>query len=200
MTQVNLLPSGIRQRQRTRQLTLLVCFVAVAAVAALLALFVLESGKLSSAKTDLATTQATNAQLTTKISGLQRFKTLADDKAAKQQVVKTIQADQVPFSAMLRDLSTVIPSQVYVTSLTGTIQLAPGSANIVPSTSGLIGNIQVQGFADSHDSVALWLNRVSTVKGWANAWVSSSTKGDNTWVQFSGTIDMTPKAEKGGKS
>jgi Tfp pilus assembly protein PilN len=200
MTQVNLLPAGIRQRQRTRQITLLVSFVAVAAVAALLALFVLEGGKLSSAKTDLATAQATNAQLTTKISGLQRFKTLADAETAKQLVVHTIEADQVPFSAVLRDLSTVIPSQVYVTSLTGTIQLTAGSANITPSLVGLIGNIQIQGFAESHDSVALWLNRVATVKGWANPWVSSSTKGDNTWVQFSGTIDMTPKAEKGAKS
>jgi Tfp pilus assembly protein PilN len=200
MTQVNLLPAGIRQRQRTRQVTLLVSFVAVAAVAALLALFVLEGGKLSSAKTDLATAQATNAQLTTKISGLQRFKTLADSEAAKQQTVRTIQADQVLFSGVLRDLSTVIPSQVYLISATGTIQLAAGSASITPTPVGLIGSIQIQGFAESHDAVALWLNRVATVKGWANAWVTSSTKGENSWVTFSGTIDLTPKAEKGAKT
>jgi Tfp pilus assembly protein PilN len=200
MTQVNLLPSGIRQRQKTRQLTVLVSFVAFAAVVALLALFVLESGKLSSAKTDLAATQATNAQLKTKISGLERFQTLADDKAAKQTMVQTVQQDEVLFSGMLRDLSIVIPSQVYLTSVTGTVQLAASSATITPSPAGLIGNIQVQGLAESHDSVALWLTRLATVKGWANPWVNSSTKGDNTWVTFSGTVDLTPKVEKGGKA
>jgi Tfp pilus assembly protein PilN len=200
MTQVNLLPSGIRQRQKTRQLTVLVSFVAVAAVAALLALFVLESGKLSSAKTDLATTQATNTQLKTKINGLQRFQTLADSKAAKQKTVRTIQANQVLFSGVLRDVSTVIPSTVFVTSMNGTIQLVAGAATLQPSTTGLVGSIDVQGFAENHDSVALWLTRLATVKGWTNAWVNSSTKGDNTWVQFSGSVDLTPKAEKGGKA
>ena len=72
MTQVNLLPSDVRQRLRTRQLTVLVGLVAAIVVAALLGLFVLENGKLSSANNDLVAAKAKNNSLQATVNSLQR--------------------------------------------------------------------------------------------------------------------------------
>ena len=63
MTQVNLLPSDVKQKARTRQVTVLVGVAVGIILAALIGLFVLESGKLASANNDLTQANAQNAAL-----------------------------------------------------------------------------------------------------------------------------------------
>src|SRR5438094_7166897 len=98
MTQVNLLPSDVRQRLKTRQLTVLVGLVAAIVVAALLGLYVLENGKLSSANNDLAAAKQTNGALQAKVTGLQRFAVLDNQRTALRTTVGTAQAGNVKFS------------------------------------------------------------------------------------------------------
>jgi len=190
MTQVNLLPSDVRQRLKTRQLTVLVGLVAAIVVAALLGLFVLENGKLSSANNDLTAAKA---------------KVLDDQRIAQKQTVATAKSGSVPFSGVMHDLSMVIPSTVYLNSVTATLQLGDG-ASTQGSTSGVIGNIQFQGSASDHLAVALWLTRLAQVTGWDNSWITSSTKkaGQVTgttskFVDFTGSVDLGSRSESGGK-
>ena len=61
----------------------------VLAVAALLGLFVLENGKLSSANNDLAAAKAKNNSLQATVNSLQRFKVLDDQRIAQKQTVST---------------------------------------------------------------------------------------------------------------
>ena len=205
MTQVNLLPSDVRQRLRTRQLTLLVGLVAAIVVAALLGLFVLENGKLSSANNDLAAAKAKNTSLQATVNSLQRFKVLDDQRIAQKQTVATAKSGIVPFSSVMHDLSMVIPSTVYMNSVTATLQLGDG-ASTEGSASGVVGNIQFQGSASDHLAVALWLTRLAQVTGWDNSWITSSTKkaGQVTgttskFVDFTGSVDLGSRSESGGK-
>jgi Tfp pilus assembly protein PilN len=205
MTQVNLLPSDVRQRLKTRQLTVLVGMVAAIVVAGLLAIFVLQSHKLAGANSDLAAAESQNQQLQAKVNSLQRFQQLADSRDAQQTTVQTAKAGTVQFSGVMHDLSMVIPSTVYVNNVTATLSLGDG-ASLTPSTGGVIGNIQFQGSASDHLAVALWLTRLAQVSGWDNSWITASTKrttatdGSQTdWVDFSGSVDLGGKVAAGGK-
>jgi len=203
MTQVNLLPSDVRQRLKTRQLTVLVGLVSAIVVAALLGFFVLQNGKLSSAKNDLAQAQAANAALQQKVDSLQRFKQLDDQRVAQKQIVATAKSGVVRFSGVMHDLSMVIPSTVYLNSVTATLSLGDG-ASTSPNTGGVVGNIQFQGSAQDHLAVALWLTRLAQVTGWDNSWITgatkqSSTSGSNQFVDFTGSVDLGGNAEAGGK-
>lgn len=201
MTQVNLLPSDVKQRARTRQVTVLVGVAVGIIVAGLIGLFVLESGKLSSAQNDLSAANAQNAALQQKVNSLQRFQTLADEQQAKKQTLNQLKSGTVSFSGVLVDLSRAIPSSAYLTSLTGTLTATVASKTSTGATpANIVGNVQWQGQATDHDAVALWLTRLVQITGWNNSWISGSTEqGTGKWVQFTGTVDLGPKVTTGGK-
>jgi cell division protein FtsB len=228
MTQVNLLPSDVKDRQRTRRLTAGV-IMAVAAVVALLAfVFVLQAARLSDATQKLETQQAKNADLSGKIAQLSEFADLKAQVSAAEARSATALDGEVLWSGVLRDVSMVIPDEVWLSGMVGT--LTPSSASTVrtpapatPSTGAtpsagstpapatrapatapgttLIGTIQFQGSADDHPSVAQWLTRVEQVTGWANPWITNSTEIDQngvTTIQWSGSIDLTVEASVQG--
>lgn len=200
MTQVNLLPSDVRQVQRTRRTTSLAAVAVVAVVALLVGVFFLENTRLSSAQSDLAAQQAHNAALQQQIAGLQRYADLAAQKLQKQLIVDGVTKTVIPWSGVLRDVSSVIPSDVFLRSFSATIQLTPGGVTPQQTDTGLIGTLQVQGTATSHNAVALWLTRLAEVHGWVNGWVTTSQLQADGTTQFTGTIDLAPSvATKGGK-
>ena len=129
MTQVNLLPTDVRQRLKTRQLTVLVGMVSAIVVAGLLAFFVLQSHKLASANSDLAAAKSQNEQLQAKVNSLRRFQELADDQGRRRRrPCRRAKAGTVEFSGVLHDLSMVIPSTVYLNSVTANLQLGDGAS------------------------------------------------------------------------
>ena len=205
MTQVNLLPGDVKQRLKTRQLTVLVGMVSAVVIAGLLAFFVLQSHKLASANGALADAQSQNQTLQAKVDSLKRFQDLADAKDAQQQTVQTAKAGSVQFSGVMHDLSMVIPSTVYLNSVTATLSLGDG-ASTAPTSGGIIGSIQFQGAASDHLAVAQWLTRLAQVTGWDNSWISASTKRGTTtdgnktdWVDFTGSVDLGDRVAAGGK-
>ena len=205
MTQVNLLPTDVRQRLKTRQLTVLVGVVSAIVVAGLLAFFVLQSHKLASANSALADAKSQNQELQAKVNSLQRFQQLADARDSQKTTVQTAKKDTVEFSGVMHDLSMVIPSTVYLNSVTANLSVGDG-ASTQANTGGVIGTIQFQGSASDHLAVALWLTRLAQVAGWDNSWITASTKrgttGDGSktnWVDFTGSVDLGGRVAAGGK-
>jgi len=199
MTQVNLLPSDVKQRARTRQITILVGVAAAVVVAGLIALFVLESGKLSNTQQELTQAQATNASLQQQVNSLQRFQDLANEQQAAKQTVNSLESGTVSFSGILVDLSRAIPSSAYLTSITGTLSATVASRGTQSTATNIVGNVQWQGQASDHDAVALWLTRLVQVTGWNNSWITGSTEQSGGWVQFTGSVDLGKKVTTGGK-
>jgi Tfp pilus assembly protein PilN len=197
MTQVNLLPPEIKQRERTRQLTGLVILGGVALVALLVALFVLESAKVSSADKDLRAQQQKNAALQAQISQLAPFGKLQTDVAAARSVFNAQLGGQVLWSGVLQNVSNIIPDQMYLTGIIATAGQSQGAVG-TPPTNGIIGTIQFQGVSSDRPTVALWLTRLEQVKGWVNAWVSNvieatGTSGAPSYT-FSASVDLTSDA------
>ncbi len=206
MTQVNLLPVVVREKQKGRAATAAV----VAAVLGLLALlgfiYVLQSARLNSAEHKLAAQQAVNAGIQTQINGLQQFATLKAQVTAGQGLVRSLQYQEVLWSGVLRDVSMVIPDQAWLSSFTGAVTATPSAAPGAPAgstggatSSGTVANIQFQGYAFTHLVVAQWLTRLAQVTGWVNPWLSTSTKSGGTeQVQWAGTVDLGPAATANG--
>jgi Tfp pilus assembly protein PilN len=226
MTQVNLLPSDIREKQRVRRMTALVMLTVGACVALLFLVFVLQSSKLSDAKGRLETQIGLNNDLQGQITDLQEFQALRAEVDRHQALSDQALSGEVLWSGVLRDVSMVIPGEMWLTGLTGTVTDTTGAALAAPVTptptaspSGsstetvtptapivvpvaIVGSIQFQGFASSHPTVARWLVRLEKVNGWVNSWISNATEADangEAKIQWTGSIDLTTEATVQGR-
>src|SRR3989442_3014245 len=199
MTQVNLLPSGVREKQRSRRLTLAVVAAVGGVVMALLFVYVLQIGRLSSANRQLTAQQSINRDYRNKITSLQQFADLKATVTARQTLVAQLLHGEVLWSGVLHDLSMVIPDQMWLTNMTGTLTQSSGNAPLINSS--LVGSIQFQGYSFDHPTVALWLTRLQEVHGWVNPWISNAARTDfnqHSVVQFTSSVDLTTDATTNG--
>jgi Tfp pilus assembly protein PilN len=196
VSQVNLLPPELRARQKTRQLTTLIAGAGVALIVLLLGFWFLQGQKLAGVKDDIAQQNLTNTGLQAQIQQLQEFQQLQEQAAAQQALLTKAFAGEVSFSQMLMDLSRTIPSDAYLDSFNASVT-APvaGAATATPAT-GFVGSFTAGGAADGLESLASWLTRLESVKGWVNPWFSSATEtGANTGLYtFTSGVDLSQDA------
>jgi Tfp pilus assembly protein PilN len=109
-------------------------------------------------------------------------------------LVDSVFIGEVSWSTVLGDISKVIPSEAYLTSLTGSI----AAATETPATEGatLIGNISFTGVVRETDPLATWLTRLEQVDGWENAWMTSATEDApfSRVYTFSSGLDLSVDA------
>jgi Tfp pilus assembly protein PilN len=129
---------------------------------------------LSRARDDLAAQEGVNRQLQAQVNDLQRFQALQDQLEAKQELVSSVFVDEVSWSTVLVNVSHVIPSEAYLTNLTGSISTV-GTAPVTGGVS-LIGTVSFTGVVRETDPLASWLTRLEQVDGWVNAWMTSATE------------------------
>jgi Tfp pilus assembly protein PilN len=181
VSQVNLLPPEIRQRAQTRRLTLMVIGAGLVVLVLIGFFFVVQSANLARVQDDLAAQQARNAAIDKQIAGLQEFAALQTEAQAKQALLKAAFANEVSFSGILLDLSRVIPSDAYLTAFSA--QVTPPSTGVVTATP-LIGTMTAAGQAQGADSLASWITRLESVKGWVNPWISTFAEADPNSDKF----------------
>jgi Tfp pilus assembly protein PilN len=210
---INLLPPEIRERQRTRRRTAAVVLVGVIVLAALGAFYVLQVMRLADVQEDLEAQQARNDELRQEIAQLQRFADLQQELQDTRTLLNTLLADRILWSGVLRDVSLVIPGEMWLSGLSGaaigaeeglTTTTTTTAAPTVPG-GGLVGQITFNGFAFDHRDVALWLSRLEDVRGFVNPWLSNSQKtliGLTEVVQFTNSVDLSEQAlaRQGGQS
>jgi len=199
VSQVNLLPPELRQRQAERRLRTIVAGIGLGVIALLLAYYFLQSMRLSSTEEELAQQQQTNAQLQAQILELQPYADLQSELRDKEQLVDTVYLNEVSWAGVLLDVSRVIPEESYLTSLTGTISVPTGTPVGLPvdvGTGGLIGNVTFAGVARETETIASWLTRLEQVRGWVNPWVNNAaeTAPFTRVYAFAGGLDLTVEA------
>jgi Tfp pilus assembly protein PilN len=181
VSQVNLLPPELLARQKTRRLTSLVVGAGAVLIALLVVFWFLQGQKLAGVNDDIAAQNAVNAQLQQEIDNLAEAEALQAEAASKQQLLSEAYAGEVSWSQFLMDMSLVIPSDAYLKSLAATLTAASTTADTstTSGTSGatsFAGGFTVTGGADGFDSLASWLTRVESVRGWVNPWLSGATE------------------------
>ena len=93
---------------------------------------------------------------------------------------------------MLMDLSRTIPSDAYLDSFNAALTVPVVGEVPVTTTTTFVGSFTASGAADGFESLASWLTRLESVKGWVNPWMSSATEtGPSTGLyQFSSGVDL----------
>ena len=201
MSQVNLLPPELRERQAIRQTTSLVVAAGLAALALIGIFYFFQFQRLSQVQSDLEAQQSRNAQLESEIVSLQEFAALQAELASKEALVAQIFVNEVSWSSALLDVSRVIPDTSYLTNLTGQITATIAGEVVTEPTGGtpettLIGNMTFAGVANQTETIATWITRLEQVQGWVNAWVNSAQEdapGSRIYT-FSNGLDLTQEA------
>ena len=151
MSQVNLLPPELREKQVTRRVTTLVAALGAAVLALIVVFYFFQGMRLSDANDELARQEQANGQLQTQIAELQPYADLQAELATKQKLVDTLYLNEVSWAGVLLDVSRVIPDESYLTALNGQITAPTGTqAAGVPTTgavSNLIGSVTFSGVA-----------------------------------------------------
>ena len=217
---INLVPPEIHQRQRTRRRTGAVVVVGILALAAVGGFYFLQVLRENSIQEDIAAQQAENAELQRQIDELQEIGQLQVEIESTRELLNTLLADRILWSGVLRDISLVLPGEVWLNGLTGTAgapatATAPGTTTAPTTTTagttttttttagqpaapgGLVGQISFNGFAFSHPDVALWLSRLEDVRGFVNPWLQTSADtviGTQTVEQFTSSVDLSEQA------
>lgn len=185
MSQVNLLPPELLARQKTRRLTSLVVGAGAVLLALLIGFWFLQGQKLAGVNDDIAAQNAVNTELQQEIDSLAEAEALQAEAASKQQLLSEAYAGEVSFSQMLMDMSLVIPSDAYLKSLVATLASASTTGGTTvgtsttpgtPGATSFAGAFTVTGGADGFDSLASWLTRIESVRGWVNPWLSGATE------------------------
>jgi Tfp pilus assembly protein PilN len=143
---------------------------------------------------EIAAQNLTNTELQSQIDQLQQFQVLQEEAAAQQAQLADAYAGEVSFSEMLMDLSRTIPSDAYLDAFNAA--LAPPVTETVPATTTFVGSFTAGGGADGFESLASWLTRLESVKGWVNPWMSGAIEtGENTGLySFTSGVDLSEDA------
>jgi Tfp pilus assembly protein PilN len=201
VSQVNLLPPELRERQAIRRTTSLVVAAGLGALALIGIFYFFQVQRLSQVQSDLEAQQSGNAQLKSEIVSLQEFAALQAELASKEALVAQIFVNEVSWSSALLDVSRVIPDTSYLTNLTGQITATIAGEVVSEPTGGtpettLVGNMTFAGVANQTETIATWITRLEQVQGWVNAWVNSAQEdapGSRIYT-FSNGLDLTQEA------
>ena len=202
-SQINLLPPETRERQRTRRVTALVIAAGVVVIAILGLLFVMQSSRVSSLQSQVATQNTRNATLQAQASQLQPYETMRQSLSSRQTLVNTALAGDIDWSNILHELSAAIPSKAWFTNVAATETGASTStaAPVAPTSptvpTGIIGSITFQGDALDTGTLSSFLIRLQREPGWVNAWMSTAQKtavGTTPVWTFTSSVDLTSDA------
>jgi Tfp pilus assembly protein PilN len=191
VSQVNLLPPELRERQATRRTTSLAAFAGVAVLALVVLFSFMKSAELSRKQDELTAQQAVNARVQAQIAELQQYGQLQSALQSKQQLISQVFADEISWSGVLLDISRVIPADAYLTSFSG--QTTPAATDASGNSTGLVGTLTFSGSAKGADTLAAWLSRLEQVKGWVNPWMNSASESQpfSKIYQFSSGVDLS---------
>jgi Tfp pilus assembly protein PilN len=208
LPRVNLLPPEIGERKRLQAVQAGVVAAVVVSLVGVGYLYTDSKHKVTTAKQQLATVTATNTALTAKLATFAPVKQLATQLAASEAMLTQAMSTEVLWSQFLADLSTTAPASTWLTQLTLSESVRPGSLANPAQAPDVIGNLAAQGFAAPQGtaspwpSLADWLdsldptqkNGLATVQGATFATAVLADLAKHPVVQFQGSAVITSKA------
>jgi Tfp pilus assembly protein PilN len=200
---VNLLPPEIHERQRLRQVQLGLGVAVLAAVGGVVLLYMSGEGSVTTAQAGLATAQAQQVTLNHKISGLQFVSQAQSAVDASEASLTQATSTEIHWSDYLADLATLLPNGVWVSQVSFSESVGPGSLASPADAPALVGAVQISGtatvpgFSNAHNGVAAWLDAAVKEKGFANPWFAQSAEsfiGSTKVAAFTSSLTLTSDA------
>ena len=188
MQAVNLLPEYAQPGHRwtatgadlsARRILPLGGIAAVVAAVAFAGLYFNERSVVSDRKSQLATDQA---RLVAQEARAAPIKAAQAASAARLSMIRSITATRVHWDAVLADLGRVMPNGVHLSNLSLTTIATTGASSV-----------QIAGETDTHNRVALVMDRLSILPWLSGVTLASSARSGNT-VNFTLNATYVPEA------
>lgn len=175
MRAVNLLPRDFEQgKKRPGKPVIAGCVGAVLATAVIAGGYLQASSKLGHEKTQLATVQAQTAALPPLATEPSTVTSLPGERSQRLAALSAALATRVYWDRILRELSLVLPDDVWLTSLQAT---APQPAAATLAAPAVADGFKIVGYTYSQNAVARLLARLSVVPDLQQVTLSSSAVG-----------------------
>ncbi len=216
---IDLLPRKLVEQRLVRRQRTGVGAAFVLLLALLGLWYVVENGRLAHAQDRADQERAVATDLRARRAQLQPLADLEAQTAAADQLKAQVYAHEIRFSSVMRDISAIVPDDVWLTSMTaafnGSADQAAGAAATAPATGTTTGspgagspvaNISFAGAGLGHVNVGGFLRALARgpKKGgqpvYLNPYFTSSQKTDQsgqTTVTFNATVDLSTAAYSG---
>jgi Tfp pilus assembly protein PilN len=187
MPRVNLLPPEIAAAARLKRTKALLGFVMLAAMAAVVLVYLFVSSQVGGAEEELATAQAQGAALQSQVNEYAEVPEVLAAVDAAQANLTTAMTPEIRWSFYLNDLSLSIPKTTRLASMTAVntaaaAQLDPAAAElnatVTPLGTPSMGTVTFTGSATDFDAVASWLQTLARQEGYTEPTVTSVQKSD----------------------
>jgi Tfp pilus assembly protein PilN len=177
---INLLPrDDVRRGRQKPQWVVLVPVIAAVLLSGLLSvLFLSASGKVKDRQSQLVALKDELAAIPTPdASKVQTQNALAADKLARVTALNAALSRRVAWDRVFRELSLVLPDDVWLATLTAKAPASPSAATAAPATGSGVAATQftLDGFTYSHAAVARLLTRLAVVPDLVNVQLQQST-------------------------
>ncbi len=207
MARVNLLPPEVAEVRRFRRVQYGLGGAVLAAIGVVILLLVLALGSVSSAQQQLDKTNAEQTQLQGRLTKFNGVRQVYAQVASGDTQLRSALSGEVQLSHYLNDLSLTVPENVWLTNLSVTLESGAGAGAGSAAGAGAgvggavarpgIGTLTAAGSAFAHGDVANWLETLGRQKGFADAYLSTSTEaliGQRRTVTFSSSATVTAAA------
>jgi Tfp pilus assembly protein PilN len=182
MKRINLLPPEQRVKASRERGLLWAILILVAVVVALGLVYVWQNGQVSNKQTELDGLTAETAAVQQQAAALRPYAAIQTERTAMTQTAMGIYDSRVPWSTILQEISLVIPDNVRLQSLSGTVPAAmlPGAAGPAAPAGALTTDITFTGTTYTHKDVAEFMTRLGLIPQLANIQLASSAAAAST--------------------
>ncbi len=205
MPRVNLVPREERARELRRRAGLVPVAGAVVLVALLGGSYFYYSTSVDNAQQDLGNIQAKNAALSKQLAELKNYQQLKTQKDAKLSSVQAVYNQRVRWSRILDDLSFVIPSDIWLTSMQASVTGTPvtacsGSAKPSGDCTQFQPDVLIEGYTHENEMpvVATFLVRLGLLPSLADVnLISAATEkiGNDLVIHFKIGVTLKSPAQ-----
>jgi Tfp pilus assembly protein PilN len=182
MRPVNLIPKEERRGQNAPLRSGPIAYIVVGALVAMLGavtLLVLTNNEIADRKTEIATLEREDAKVTAKVKRLSaytQFHTLSEQRV---DTVKSLADTRFDWERVMRELSLVLPSDVWLTSLNASASASSATGESESSGSGMRAAIagpalELSGCANGQRGVAGFVTALKDIDGVTRVGVQSS--------------------------
>ena len=184
MKAVNLLPERARPRKATgsQQGSSYIVLGVLGALLAAVAMYVLTTNSINDSKTKIADARAETARANAEAASLGAYGDFAKVKKERVASVTSIASQRVDWERAVRELATVLPNGIWLTTVSatdGTGQSSAGAGSTAPQPPPGGAGVSLEGCALNQDTVAVALVRMREMQGATDVQLDHSTKGDN---------------------
>lgn len=193
---INLLPPDLAQRRKSRQLAAAIGVAGIGLVAILMLVYGVQELRLRGERSRLEAQEERNDDLRAEVARLEDFDRLQNELQQKTSLLSDLTQQEVRWSVLLADISLVIPSDVWLTNLSGQVRIATGDEG-GEEDEATLGSIEMNGTTFSHVDAAKWLTRLVGVDGFSFPYLTLSVKAsidETATVNFNSSVQLSEQA------